>query len=837
MPKDSELREAPGRHALARGHRLLHPNFVLRVAGEPCAPWLRLHDGAVAASLARMQRLREQIAALTPSVCGLLEQAIHAAGEDREARRTLLAAKRAVFNGRPLKPDAAALPQLAELGELARQLADAEGQFADLFEAEMARSVERLRAAAADAPALMGGIHYTNPTLYALAERWVRDGTASDARSARRLQATMLDFAMRAAFKTSPLSSFTPVVVGTWAGDAGAMPGLGTRAMRTRARINHSFMLHALEGVWRDPASLGDQFPLVLNPTIRREAGMLYWQQLDRSAARHGIFWGTSHPQRKAPLSAPLSAFLATAAHMEAPLTLACVTQALERALPPQHAPEARQFVDAMLALNVLHPVWTRYQQDDLLADAIRLAAPAGEALAPAGVELQALARQYEQADLERRTVLRRHIEAAAERMRGPGAKSDGVSAPVFFEDCSLDGPRLRDDPARWASVMDSLETWLALQPLFDRQCARESWLAAQFIAAYGASGDCHDIEAFLNGLDPDAVPADALSDLRQEFLDRILGAGEGVAEVRLDAVWCRALARRMPAALRRRGVSQVFFGQRSGPEGFVVNRTYAGSSTMMSRFLDQLTEAELGPVRDYLAQRPDNGRYLALPDVFGFNGNLHPRLADGEVLMTGARPGRPGVASHRLADLHLVYNAATDRLDVRDPAGVTHDLYYFGFLQARNLPPPHRLLARNVCAAQELWEALGGRRYLPRVSLGGVVLSRRTWIVPPADLPDPRGAGSAFALALHTLRGKLGLPADVFVRVVQEGERLSKPLYVHLDSPLHLRQLAAALRGRHSPLTIQEALPAPGTGTVTLNGREHTAEIQIELTLRGEAP
>lgn len=834
MPKDSDLHHAPAPQAAA-GTRLLHPNYVLRIGGEPCAPWQRLHDGAVAASMARMQVLRERIAALTPGACEVLEQAIRAAGDDRDARRALLALKRAVFNGRLAGLDArCAGGQLAALGELAQELTQAEAALPGLFEQELARSVERLRVAAADAPALMGGIHYTNPKLYALAERWVRDGATHDAKAARRLQATMLDFAMRAAFKTSPLSSFTPVAVGSWDGQMGTPSDLGARRVRLRVRINHSFLLHALEAVWRDAASLGERFPLMLNPTIRCEDGALHWRQLDRAAARHGKFWGTGHPRRQVVLSAPLRVFLSTAAQMAPPLTLASVTEALARALPAQHAPEARQFVDTMLALNLLHPAWRRYQQDDLLADTIRLPAAAAEKLAPAGVELQALVRQYEQADLARRVALRRHIDGAADRLRG----ADKTAAPVFFEDCSLDGPRLRDDPARWAAIMDGLDAWLPLQPLFDAQTARQAWLAERFIAAYGEDGACGDIEGFFDGLDPDADPGAPLAELKQAFLDAILAAGGD--DVHLDAAWCRAFALRMPASVRRRGVSRTFFGQRSGAQGFVLNRAYAGGSMMMSRFLAQLSDAELEPVRAYLADCSDHGRYLALPDVFGFNGNLHPRLGDGEVLVAGAQAGRPDVVCHRLADMHLVYNGATGRLDVRDANGVTHDIYYFGFLQARNLPPPHRLLARNVCAMQELWEALreraGPARRLPRVSLNGVVLSRRTWIVARADLPDPAAAGATFALAMHALRGKLGLPAEIFVRLALDEEPLSKPMYVHLDSPLHLRQLATALRGAVA-LTIQEALPAPGEGTVRLNGREHTAEIQIELTRTGERP
>ncbi len=846
MPKDSHLKEAPPASASVR---LLHPYFVLRVAGEPCARWHRLHDGATGAALQQMQAWRERIAQIGPAACAALESAIALAGEQRDARRALLTAKRAVFNGKPFTlddeviaaccaPDQSAV--LAELKELAAQLGAAASGFAALFDTELARSVQRLRSAAFDAPALMGGIHHTNAQLHALVERWLRDGAPSEGKSVRRLQSTLLDYAMRAAFKTSPLSSFTPVIAGAWRSGASVDIDLGERAMSTKVRFNHAWLLDLLEGVWRDPACVGDEFPLALNPTIRIDNAELHWQQLMQSDSRHGKFWGAAHPQRKIALSTPVSILIATAAQMDGPLNLATITRALARQLPAHAHADVRYFVETMLALNLLHPRWERFEQDDLLADTLQLSkqlqGPMREQLG-AGAEVSKLATRYEKADLDARVPLRRQIEEAAESMRGLPGRS---SAPVFFEDCGFDGARLLADPDQWQAILDDLRAWLALQPLFDKGTPLQSWLAGRFIAAHGADGVCTDIEGFIRELGPlpEMTPCAAMLTLKNAVLDAALGAGDGQAEVRLDAAWCDALAQRMPATVRRRGVSQVFFGQRAGPAGFVVNRVYPGASMLMSRFMTALSEPELASVRAYIGSRSPDGRYLELPGVFGFNGNLHPRLAEGEVLLAGARAGSPGLVRHNMSELCLVYNAATDRLDVRDASGMAHDLYYFGFLLARNLPQAYQLLARNVSTIPELWEALRDRHdeqplHLPRVSVGTVVVSRRTWIIPRALLPDPAAPVHAFALALHALRVRFALPAEVFVRL---GASLSKPFYVHLDSPLHVRQLAGALRTTESSACLQEALPQPGVGTVRWKGRDHVAEMQIELTLTGES-
>ncbi|MYN04199.1 hypothetical protein GTP41_19070 [Pseudoduganella sp. DS3] len=849
MPKDQFSPQPSAALAqAAAGVRLLHPHMVLRVAGEPCADWQHLHDGATAASLAHMQALRERLAHLAHAACRAIEHAVFLAGEERAARRDLLAAKRAAFNGQPfhlgerLLCDWFAPAQRALLGEVAQlagQLQAAEQGFAAVFEAEAGRALQRLRAAASQAPALMGGIHYSNPALYRLLQRWLHEPQPGDSKSERRLQATLLDFAMRAAFKTSPLSSFTLVAVARWQEGAGAGCDLGARTARLALRFNHSLLLHVLEAVWRSPQSLGDAFPLVLNPTIRREDGVLHWQQLARTDAGHGKFWGAGHPQRSVPLSAPLQAFLSTVAALDAPFTLASATQALARVLPAQHAAEARQFVETMLALNLLHPQWPRYQQDDALSDLLRLApalaAPGGAALLAAGAQMQAQARPYEQADLAQRVALRQGIETAAADMAGAlGASLP--RAPLFFEDCSIGGAPLQACPQRWSAVLDDLQAWLALQPLFDPDTAAQSWLAQRFIARYGAEGVCGDIEGFLCGLETGPLsPTPAMQALKHQVLDTMLANGG-----RLDPSWCRAQAEHLPAPVRRRGVSQVFFGQRTdndaAPRGFVLNRVYGGSSMLLSRFLDELPEDELDGVRRYIGRRAPHGKYLELPGVFGFNGNLHPRLSDGEVLLPGAQPGRAGVARHSLAALRLVYNAATDRLDVLDAGGVAHELYYFGFLQVRNLPAPYRWLARNASPVPELWQLLHQHVagsdsevvQLPRVASGTVVVARRTWIIPRTCWPDPHGPLPAFARAVHALRCRQGLPNQVFARF--DG----KPFYLDLGSPPHLRLLAAALRSSSAAACIQEALPAPGSGTVRWQGRDHVAEMQIEMTLPG---
>src|SRR2546430_436312 len=97
-----------------------------------------------------------------------------------------------------------------------------------------------------------------------------------------------------------------------------------------------------------------------------------------------------------------------------------------------------------------------------------------------------------------------------------------------------------------------------------------------------------------------------------------------------------------------------------------------------------------------------------------------------------------------------------------------------------------------------------------PRVSIGRVVINRRSWVAPSrwCDWTDEyRSPSFSSLVASERARMELGIPRKVFVRPVEAPWH--KPQYVDFDSPLLLRATRRRVRRAAQGLWIEEALPS----------------------------
>jgi hypothetical protein len=124
-----------------------------------------------------------------------------------------------------------------------------------------------------------------------------------------------------------------------------------------------------------------------------------------------------------------------------------------------------------------------------------------------------------------------------------------------------------------------------------------------------------------------------------------------------------------------------------------------------------------------------------------------------------------------------------------------------------------------------------GPAAHRPRIRVDDLVVARRSWRVPAADLVT-LGEGSGhgrFALRRHL--EALGVPRHAFYMTACE----PKPSFVDLQAPLHLYHLDAAARRilRERPdaahVDLSEMLPAPDQlWLVDPDGRRYTSELRI---------
>ena len=272
------------------------------------------------------------------------------------------------------------------------------------------------------------------------------------------------------------------------------------------------------------------------------------------------------------------------------------------------------------------------------------------------------------------------------------------------------------------------------------------------------------------------------------------------------------------------------------GGESLVVlNQSLGRVSFPFSRFTHAFAEHSDELTADLRSQGAAIApRGAVLAEVTGgpasTNLNLHTQLTDYVIVCPGEASDVPAEHQLPLADLSLRHDVDDDRVLMwstrldREVVPV-----YLGYLLPMALPQLHRtllMLAPESLAAVDAWRgvpepaAADGVVARPRLVVGNVVLSRRSWSMLASALPR-RTDGPTDAewfLGWQRWRRRHGLPAQVFA-TVYEGSGRPKPQYVDCTSYVSLLVLEASIGAEDSRVVLREMLPSPadlGTGRVT---------------------
>jgi hypothetical protein len=350
-----------------------------------------------------------------------------------------------------------------------------------------------------------------------------------------------------------------------------------------------------------------------------------------------------------------------------------------------------------------------------------------------------------------------------------------------FYENCYVrhcGQPHPRELLAPYADQFALLQS---LSNLLDMNNEIGARLADYFVAQYGSEGVCADVTGFLErfdslytpaalagrfdgaGIAPDSALTAAIIAARQALDEHVLPMLAQGRDVELNPAALAELLAMAPWQLRTRAHSYSYLVQAAsdghGPL-LVLNQVFGGRGALLSRFMEVLDDAGQRQVRAYLRQFAGAGRVAELGGVFGFNANRHPPCADDELVVAPLPPSFPGTGKIALAALRLAYCARSHRLVFLDAAGEQVTIVYQGFLNPGLLPNLHRVLALGFGegASFAINSALIRRHKddpkallcCPRVSIGRVVLSRRTWLVGAALCPDASGPADKFYVAVR---------------------------------------------------------------------------------------
>jgi hypothetical protein len=873
----------------------LHPLVALRVASGPAN--LIGHDGRTAALLQELRLLQETLQDRADDLARRLECCV-AEIDDIPLMRALIQVKRDVFNLRSLSPavletvgahvERSVADALSAMQQQITKLRDGRAAMAQVYADEVAQGHEQLRRAWLQRR-LNDGIAYSHPELFR--ELRLLFGSVKkpqERKKLRKLEDTLMQYLLRCVTKLSPLSSFTLMYVGNWENDGGC--GIEVAfddSVRSIVEFKAALAKQLVQPLLAKYEFVRKHFALRLNPSIRMDGDLLVWRSIGPGNISSGRTWGTGESWvqvKLAPVIHCIHHIFAAAggAALLADALIAAICQ-LAPKLPPKT-------VDGVVAelfnkgALVLDNTGFAEQQDPLPAIAALLERLGNENARVHACAVEQRLRAFAKADANGRAALvddvHRHVSDLAASL---GVTLDAkVTNPAFFENCYLPRPKRMLSWASLQSFHSDLGVLLEMAPLLDVHQQVSSQMADFFVEQFGSEGRCLDPESFLRRFDERFRPGHVfgrqpigstgpVSEITRslhaaiESFNALIGrALHSDTDASLDRAEITRILNMLAPEVRARSTSHCFLGQLSQREGeptkLVINQILGGRSGMLSRFLESVGDQELEAVRRYLKDSSPHARFAALPGVFGFNANRHPRLADAEINVGPFPPGWTDTKKVPLDSLSMTYDPGQHSVCFRDADDIPLDIWYQGFLVPLLMPQVQRTIALaatdghiNVAYSAIMGSGiLAGDvvSVLPRVSLGNLVLLRHTYVFPTTFLPLADIEPLDFFVAFQEWHAKHGLPDAFFVRQlpleVDPGANQSwwnlnpkvmKPFYVRHDNPHLVRLLQKAMKKNKLSLFITEALPALDDHHVTVAGEGHVAEIQFELSRSVRAP
>ncbi|WP_435735398.1 lantibiotic dehydratase [Cellulosimicrobium sp. PMB13] len=846
----------------------------------------------------------DNLSAESAQLADLLHQVIGGLADDA-LRRRLLLARRQVFNNvlpndldalrgalEELRPDAAA--RLGAWAVRRRALAQiaADGEPVLTADTEAARS--RLLELADD-PTLRRGIQLASPALDQQLVTMAAPGSRRPtAKRLRKVERSLLSYLARTACKTSPFSTMTGVAAGelsAHAEPARDVPG----PARSYARINVTVITRLADAVLADLGRRAD-LEVTLSPGWRDDGERLryvrHWMTAgddEASVSFDSIRDGLYFLRRSGTLDA-LTGYLNA---RSAATGREIVTWLHERtdAEPEQ----CEQYLTILLDLGMLALpgfqtlVHTPEPLRGLQRALERVGTDWAEEVAADLDGPISLVAEFPVAGLDRRReILAALRELLFDIIDGLGGERS-LPRTILYEDVRL-GDRLVTNAAHpWRDAFGTdLEAVERLIPAYDVSFAHRLMLLGFFVARFGRGGRADDLLRVVEDFHEDLydqyssytadrrmwdgeeyVPEEnwlgrhelgVVDDVRRRLSAHVRDVTDGGGpEVFLDPAVVGQVGDELDAITA--GPRPLgHFAQVVGTDDrmLVLNQSFGGPSFPFSRFTQAFDGLADGPLSRTL--RAAAGGHLPEGAVFAevtggpatSNLNLHSRLTDYVIVCPGESSDAPSDEQIPLDDLYLVHDARRDRLVLRSRRLEREVVpVYNGYLVPMALPQVARtllLLSPTLMVRFDIWGGVprtvteDGVSTRPRVRLGSVVLSRRSWAATAADLPlrTPGQSDADWFLGWHRWRRRHDVPLQTFVTVYpveRKGAASPKPQYLDLASVLSLQAFEAMITDPADKAVVAEMLPGPDDLTFrSESGQGHVTEIALE-TFRTDDP
>ncbi|WP_043163272.1 lantibiotic dehydratase [Salinispora tropica] len=750
----------------------------------------------------------------------------------------------------------------------------------------------------ADEPRLRGGLQLASPTLdEQLAAGSAPELTRPANKRTRRVERSLLSYLYRTACKTSPFSTFTAIALGRFTDTGSQLEFPVNEQWHQHVRLNVVLVARLAELVIADPRRRGD-LVVELSPGWRRDADRIryvrHWVTAGDDSAtvsfdsvRDGLFF-----LRRSGVLDGLTALLQQRG------TMRCA-ELVDRLCRDTgaHRSDGETYLSTLLELGMLRLVGL--DTDVHAPDPIRALADTlghldtlwARQLVDQLHDVIELVDAYRQGDLGPRRDLRHRLRATVRAvMRSLGETNPTMPQTLLYEDSRVAGEPVAIAAQPWQRLVGAnLAAVERVLPAFDQNLPHRIMFHGFFLARFGVGGRCDDllrlVEDFHDDLydqyssytagrrpfadDGSYTPEEnwlgrpemtALDQARQLFATRVAALTD--ADPRCTELSLPVELFDEVGALLGDTAHQVHpmghfvqLALREPDPLLVLNQSFGGLSFPFSRFT-HCFDADTPTLAERLRAQAAE---LSPPDVVfaeltggaaTTNLNLHARLTDYVVVCPGETSSVPADRQLTLDDLYLAHDPETDRVVLRstrlDKEVVA---VYLGYLVPMALPQIPRtllLLSPASLVRLDVWRGvpaatIDGVTVRPRLRLGNIVLSRRSWAVPVRELPDPGDPGTdpmAF-LGWRRWRARHGLPEQVFATVYPATPgRLTanpKPQYVDFGSALSMQALRAVLSDPDDRLVLRELLPAAHELAAHSALGGHVSELAVE-TFRVDA-
>ncbi|GEM46894.1 lantibiotic dehydratase [Deinococcus cellulosilyticus] len=831
-------------------HWEVTPFTTWRVNSLPASLHRLLRFPRTLQTLEKVKAQSEQLTAAMTAEAERMTEDVQQAGEHQELRRALINARRQLHQGLPPKTrdlevlqaqwDAERVQSLMHLVERFRAMDALRQALPDLLFEEYRDCQRQVKGLVSQHPDFAASLDCAVPEVAETLEAYLQAPPSQTLQEWRKFELTLTTYLTRAAFKTSPLGRLTyTALVDLQESHRGEHPEW--RQVRSRVQLQGSLLRKLFLHVTAHAAFAGHQ-RYAFNPDVREESGV--WKVYVRRVLSTESVQDTTIVMPAKPALQHLRN-----AMQDRPFWRLTELQALlglENPAPLHGLREQGLLVpEIQYADDLRDPVSNLISFVDRSADPLK--APVLEQLHSVQKVLEA----YPGAAAPERRFLRGGLVKALQNVFTLLEVQEPFSAQRLLYENSAAELQLSDG---FRSLPEEdLRRTAELVSLFGSHQDRQLELEKAFVARYGPAGVCTDPEAFLlkgtaaqSGTSELEVIDGLLQDLQNQrlaFLSTLREAiqqSEGLdVEVKPEWIPASPLAAPLELCLQHTGIgtlvlNSVLYGQHNA-----LSRVWPlleGSSTFQ-RFLKSQQQREV--TRAQLV-------------VSSFNSmNQFPTLFEVALKSPGSAPACQTLREVRLTELVLRHDPTTHSLKLETPSGEAIEPVYVGSYTPLLMTTIDRGmvgLSQGTSAhfsLVEMLEALSPElqaeeeRFYPRIVLGQVVLSRRTWVMGGAAhlRRQKNETDLAYWQRLLDFWQDSGLPRSFFAVPTTRGLRLQgsdhspyKPQFFDLEGFWCLRSFEKWISEVPGQWWVQETLPDPTDAFVHHQQDRHVSEVCVRL-------